>query len=313
MQTFVSLNYVLRVCFTCASLAFSLALPLRLDGQFSASWWPIFLPLYANLLFWAVFSLDSFRKFRKAKNLDFKLIAYNLFYHGVYFASIIGISVFLSFLTQKLDEEIDRSWTDVFAPIIVVSGVIMIMAVIMFLISTLDFGSVQPIAERFNSALVSRTGYILVVSGSCFVFCLVLLGRMNNDNTLTFWDIFGVFWFIFAFLFCVFVCCCFRFTKKKPKSRSKKRDEEDGDATVTDDSTAQKAIWRKQRDCLVITMVVWIPLFCFIIFLASKLENRLDWYWIQAFIPLIFTWSLLFLWSLSNGGKRFLYDIVDVV
>jgi cytochrome bd-type quinol oxidase subunit 2 len=312
MQTFVSLNYILRVGFSLLMLTFCIALPLRLDASFQAPWWLIFLPLYAILALWAVFVLDSYRKFRKSKGLDFKVKAFNLFYHLVYLASMISLSIWFTYLTEKLDESADRTWAEVFAPLAIVSGVVFVSALIMFLISTLDFGSVQPISERFQSALVSRVGYILILSCAAFVFSLVLTAKLEDSISLSFWNVFGVFWFLFALFVVIFFLCITRVCKKRSKkTKAAKQEDEEVPPELADDTATGAAANRKRRKCLVMTVVIWFPLFLFAFLLCARLELWITWKWINVFAPILFIFSLVSVWCMSNGGRRILYDILE--
>jgi hypothetical protein len=67
---------------------------------------------------------------------------------------------------------------------------------------------------------------------------------------------------------------------------------------------------RKRRECVIVTFLMWLPLFMFLFLLSARLEDFITWQWIDVFAPMIFLWSLLLLWCLTNGGNRVVFDLI---
>eukprot|EP01028_Stygiella_incarcerata_P009502 TRINITY_DN45405_c0_g2_i1.p1 TRINITY_DN45405_c0_g2~~TRINITY_DN45405_c0_g2_i1.p1 ORF type:complete len:658 (-),score=170.94 TRINITY_DN45405_c0_g2_i1:1721-3694(-) len=221
-HTLVPLNYVLRVAVCSCVLIFCITLPLRLDEAFISQWWVVFIPHYVNLLIWSVYTLDSFRRYRKTGIQDCLFITFNSFYHFIYFLSIVGLLLWMTFMIQKLDGHDDRSWSKVFLPVIVCSGIAMVCAISMFLISLLESSGRVPFRKRLKGTLASRTGYILGFSTTIFVFSLVLSHELDNnqrDVEVSFFLTFSVFWVVFALILVVIIyfgcTSCWRRIKAK--------------------------------------------------------------------------------------------------
>lgn len=198
IQTLISLNYIIRLCLLGMALSFCILLPFRLDNLVIAPWVLVFIPLYACLFLWTIYVLDSFRRYLKTRSDDFKFRTYNTLYHLIYMFSIIGLTAFLVLVTRSLDLGDTSAQQSQLIPLIVCSGLSFLCALVMFLLSILDFGSVTPIGERIQAALVSRTGYIMFMSLMVFAFSLALYSRLQENIPLSFWNVFGIFWFLFG-------------------------------------------------------------------------------------------------------------------